>query len=229
MGQVAEGGVNSVCRYLAMPVAEAQAALLQQLAGEASPAAVRQDAIARYGGDVFRGRPEVNTVYMHQCVSVSYSLSLSLALACSCFSRIWVCAHIHAPRLMGWRSGAQVPADMRYADDGIEIGVNNDLYSHFAGQVCACACTCMYVCVCVRVQRFVCGCLCVCVPVYLRFPRPLCACASRLPMGCPSPHVYGAAARPSVSLSLSHALSLAVSWVSTTCTSTCGVRWARTL
>jgi hypothetical protein len=64
---------------------------------------------------------------------------------------------------MGWRRGAQVPADMRYADDGIEIGVNNDLYSHFAGQVCACACTCMYVCVCVCkglcVDVFVSACL----------------------------------------------------------------------
>jgi hypothetical protein len=108
MGQVAEGGVNSVCRYLAMPVAEAQAALLQQLAGEASPAAVRQDAIARYGGDVFRGRPEVNTVYMHACLSVSCSLSLSRARLLVLFSDLGVCTHTcpSPDGLEAWCAGA---------------------------------------------------------------------------------------------------------------------------
>ena len=59
MENLPRDGLNAVCRYIGMPMEQARNELATMVPLELPPSEVRQDAIARYGGQVFRGRPEV--------------------------------------------------------------------------------------------------------------------------------------------------------------------------
>jgi len=61
LDELPPGGLNSVCRFIGMPMAQAVTELTSLAATEQDPARVREEAVSRYGGNVFRGRPEVRS------------------------------------------------------------------------------------------------------------------------------------------------------------------------